>query len=134
MKKLFCLGGGVLVSLSFSFASIAQEAPPFSSGSTFTEQTGHQLFRGVCQGCHMPDGKGAQGAGAYPVLAANSRLAGAEFVIFVVTNGKSGMPGFKDLLSDKQIATVVNYVRSNFGNDYGSDITVSDVKKMTQRP
>src|SRR5208283_3524981 len=49
--------------------------PPLSTGRTFTEQSGEAIYHGVCQGCHMSDGRGAVGAGIYPPLAANPRLA-----------------------------------------------------------
>ena len=39
-----------------------------SPGFRFTEASGEQLFVSVCQGCHMPDGNGATGAGNYPAL------------------------------------------------------------------
>jgi cytochrome c2 len=53
------------------FAAHAQSAAHFSPFFRFTEQSGEQLFANVCQGCHMPNAKGATGAGTYPSLAAN---------------------------------------------------------------
>jgi mono/diheme cytochrome c family protein len=38
------------------------------------------------------------------------------------------MPAFGPLLSDQQIADVVNYVRGNFGNKYKDKVTQADVK------
>ena len=57
-----------------SFAAHAQSAVHFSPAFRFTGQGGEQLFASVCQGCHMPDGKGAAGAGVYPSLAGNKNL------------------------------------------------------------
>ena len=40
-------------------------------GGPFPQQGGEAIYKGVCQGCHMPDAKGAVGAGMYPALAKN---------------------------------------------------------------
>jgi mono/diheme cytochrome c family protein len=40
------------------------------------------------------------------------------------------MPSFKGMLSDEQIAAVVGYVRSHFGNDYKDAISAEDVKQV----
>src|SRR6187399_2263518 len=58
----------------------AQETPDFR-GPPFAMQGGEAVYRGVCQGCHMADAKGASGAGSYPALAGNSRLASAGYVL-----------------------------------------------------
>jgi mono/diheme cytochrome c family protein len=91
---------------------------------------GLAVYRSICQGCHMADAKGAQGAGTYPALAGNAKLGAASYPVFVVLNGRKGMPPFKRYLSDEEVADVVNYVRTNFGNNYGDRVTVDDVKKM----
>ena len=89
----------------------------------YSQQTGEDLFKNICQGCHMPDAKGAIGAGAYPALAANPRLAAAIYPITVVLHGQRAMPPFGESLSDEQIASVLNYVRTHFGNRYKDLIT-----------
>jgi mono/diheme cytochrome c family protein len=93
----------------------------------YPQQTGEDLFKNICQGCHMPDAKGAIGAGAYPALASNPRLAAAIYPITVVLHGQRAMPPFGEALSDEQIAAVLNYVRSNFGNRYKDLITPAAV-------
>jgi mono/diheme cytochrome c family protein len=93
----------------------------------YPQQTGEDLFRNICQGCHMPDAKGAIGAGAYPALASNPRLAAAIYPITVVLHGQRAMPPFGETLTDEQIASVLNYVRTNFGNRYKDLITPSAV-------
>ena len=40
----------------------------------------------------------------------------AGYPLTMVVNGRAGMPPFGDLLTDQQVAAVVNYVRSHFGN------------------
>ena len=57
---------------------------PDMRGASFAMQGGEAVYRGVCQGCHMADAKGASGAGTYPALAGNPRLAEAGYVRPVV--------------------------------------------------
>jgi hypothetical protein len=52
----------------------------------------------------------------------------------VVMNGLHGMPSFASKLSDEQIADVVNYVRSNFGNQYPDKLSAADVKPFRVTP
>ena len=76
----------------------------------------------------MAGAKGAEGAGRYPALASNPRLAGAAYVTHLVLKGQKGMPGFGDNLSNQQVCDVVNYVRTHFGNRYGGAVTPADVQ------
>jgi mono/diheme cytochrome c family protein len=122
-----CFSGLVLVALAMPAA--AQETPDFR-GAPFTMQGGEAVYRGVCQGCHMADAKGATGAGNYPALASNSRLASAGFVLAMVMNGHKGMPPFRGHFTDQQIADVVNYIRSHFGNRYTSTVTAAVVQSL----
>ncbi len=85
--------------------------------------TGEGLYQHVCQGCHMPGGVGAVGAGHFPALAHDKRLAAAGYPVAMVLRGNGGMPWFNGMLNDEQIAAVVNYVRTHFGNDYKDAVT-----------
>ena len=96
----------------------------------FDQQGGENLYRAICQGCHMPDAHGAQGAGAYPALAANPRLASAAYPAARVLAGRGAMPAFAASLSDQQVADVVNYVRSHFDNRYADTLTPDDVARL----
>jgi len=96
----------------------------------YGQRTGEDLFKGICQGCHMPDARGAVGAGAYPALANNIRLAAGVYPINVVVNGQRAMPSFGADLTDEQIANVINYVRTHFGNHYKDAIAPAAVKAM----
>jgi mono/diheme cytochrome c family protein len=99
-------------------------------GSKIPYQGGEAIFKGVCQGCHMPDAKGAVGAGAYPALAHNPKLETAGYAITVVVNGQKAMPALGSMLTDQQIADVVNYIRSNFNNSYKDRVARADVKSV----
>ena len=90
----------------------------FRSAGTIPHQGGEAVYNSLCAGCHMPDGAGAIGAGAYPALADNELLAAPSYPINLVLYGQGAMPPFGGLLDDRQIAVVVNYVRSHFGNDF----------------
>ncbi len=113
-----------------AFADTAQDmgAGAMNRGGAFSFQGGQAIFTGVCQGCHMPDAKGAVGAGMYPALAKDDKLETAGYPVAVVTHGQKAMPPFGALLNDQQIADVVNYVRSNFGNKYKDKVSAADVK------
>jgi mono/diheme cytochrome c family protein len=122
-----------LLSLTASQAS-AQGArrnlsdPGLSAGFKFTEQSGEALYANSCQACHMPDAKGAIGAGAYPALAGDKNLEAGGYAVSVVVHGRHGMPPIGMMMSDDQVAAVVNYVRRHFGNDYRDEVTADDVK------
>ena len=62
-----------------------------SAGFAFSEGGGEELYAYVCQGCHMPDGKGATGAGTYPSLAGDKALEAPGYPLFVVVNGQHGI-------------------------------------------
>ena len=111
----------------------AQSPSPFSSNPfRFTHQDGEAIYRNVCAGCHMPDGRGASGAGAYPALARNAKLEAAGYPVLLVVNGRKAMPAFGQVLNDNQVAAVVNYIRANFGNAYTDRVSTDDVKAARQ--
>jgi mono/diheme cytochrome c family protein len=68
------------------------------------------------------------GAGAYPALARNPRLASAGYPLLLVIKGRNGMPPLGDLLTDAQVAAVINYVRSHFGNAFADEVTAADAR------
>ncbi|CAE6752795.1 c-type cytochrome [Paraburkholderia nemoris] len=112
---------------------VAQDAPStftISPGYRFTEKSGEALYNATCAGCHMPDGKGAQGAGHYPALAENPAVEAAPYVIVNVLHGRKGMPSFGDEMNDEQVAAVVNYTRTHFGNRSAGDVTPSQVRSL----
>jgi mono/diheme cytochrome c family protein len=104
--------------------------PALSTGFRFTENSGEELFANVCQGCHMSDGKGATGAGTYPSLVGNGNLEAGGYPISIVVNGQRGMPPFGAMMSDDQVAAVVNYVRTHFGNRNRDVVTSEDVRAV----
>jgi mono/diheme cytochrome c family protein len=111
--------GGVAVAQDFPFGH-------------FDEQTGEALWQGICQGCHMPNAQGAVGAGAYPRLAEDPRLASNLYPTLMVLNGQRAMPSFGGSLNDAQVSAVVNYLRTHFGNHYKDPIAPEQVKALRQ--
>lgn len=94
----------------------------------YSFQGGAAVYSHVCQACHMADAKGAVGAGAFPALADNPKLAEAGYPIAVILHGQKAMMPLGNLLTDQQVADVVNYIRTNFGNRYKGAVTAADVK------
>ena len=92
--------------------------------------TGEQVYIQVCQACHMADGKGGEGAGHIPALAKNKKLSEPGYPIGMIAQGRGAMPPLADLLKPAQIAAVVTYVRTHFGNNYKKPVTEADVKAM----
>ena len=127
--------------LSAGFLRAEEANDPMLTPDALASASGEQIYQHVCQGCHMPDGRGATGAGAYPALAGIAHLATAEFTAVTVALGRHNMPhfapqpelgGFEAFvtlhLDDRQIAAVVNYVRSNFGNSFSDPVSADDVR------
>jgi mono/diheme cytochrome c family protein len=118
------LGGGLILANQAAWA----DAAAISTGGAVEAATGKSVYEHVCQGCHQANAKGAWGAGAgFPALAGDKKLAIAGYPISMVENGHGGMPWFNGMLTDAQVAAVVNYVRTHFGNDYKDAVTAADV-------
>lgn len=129
----------VLLATSLSLALLSAVLPPlaaqagdgrFSNPNRFMARDGEVLYRSSCQACHMAAAEGAAGAGAYPALARNTKLRTARYVTSVVVKGQKAMPGFGGQMDDEQVAAVVNYVRSHFGNSYADAVSAADVKTL----
>ena len=90
----------------------------------------------------MPEGRGAVGAGHYP-----GACEGPHFGVAAVhgadhtSAGRGNMPAFgakhaigfvgpPATLRDDQIAAVINYVRTHFGNRYSDSITAAEVAAL----
>ncbi len=100
----------------------AQDAAPAAAG----EADGAAIYAQHCATCHGPEGQG-QGE-VFPALAGNPNLADTQMVVDVVLHGRPGtaMPPWGQQLSDEEIAAVVNYILSAWGNDFGQ-ISVDDI-------
>jgi mono/diheme cytochrome c family protein len=137
MRFVALLTVALVVSAALGATALADDVPAnsaaMSHGWEFSEQGGADLFRNVCAACHQPDAKGAVGAGSYPSLVANKDLDSSDFMLSVLLGGLKGMPPIGDMMSDAQVADVVNYVRTHFGNSYSDAISAADISAARRR-
>jgi mono/diheme cytochrome c family protein len=128
--------------LDYLGSYLGPNPPPEVAATEGGPVDGAQVFDDTCIACHEADGKGKPGK--FPPLAGNRDLFLApDFPVLVALNGIRGpldvdgqsfdnvMPPF-DFLSDAEIAAVIKYVRSQWGNDTlapaeAPDISAADV-------
>ncbi len=126
-------------------AGAAPTAPvvPAAESSLLTS-LGKEVYDSHCSTCHGADGKGMPPA--YPPLANNQSIEMTSAVnpIRMVLNGgfppgtaenprPYGMPPFAQTLSDDQVAAVVSYIRTAWGN-HGNPVTAQDANKLRAAP
>ena len=119
----------LLAVAALAIADAVAAEPILSPGFRFSEQTGEALYSNACQACHMANGEGALGAGQYPSLARNPKLEAAAYATHIVLHGHKAMPAMGRLMTDEQVAAVVNHIRMHFGNGYKNAVTADEVKK-----
>jgi mono/diheme cytochrome c family protein len=140
------LGTGVAIGLALTAAALIESPAQAGSAGIFdpailSTTDGRQIFEQVCQGCHMPEGRGAVGAGHYPALAKDRTLVSRQYMALTILMGRRNMPAFgvkhaigfggpPATLSEEQIASVINYVRTHFGNRYTDSITAAEVAAL----
>jgi mono/diheme cytochrome c family protein len=105
-------------------AGASAQTPFLSKGWTFDEPDGASLYAHVCAACHQADGKGATGAGSYPALKGDERLASTDYLLGVLLGGQHAMPALGRAMSDAQLASLVNYVKREFAGAQDDPATV----------
>lgn len=140
-------GGGFSPAVYAPYTSFADlESHQIITDPTIVlKRDGEKVFKNIaqCATCHQENGTG--GANGCPPLAGSDWAAGGgpNRIIRLVLNGGSGpitvsgkqlspsaaMTSFKDSLSDYQIAAVLTYVRSSWGNQ-ASAVTPAQVAKI----
>jgi mono/diheme cytochrome c family protein len=119
--------------LAVSSAVPASAAPP---------PRGRALYNQACASCHMPDGSGVPGQ--QPALARSAKVAGPSAgLIRLLLRGAepspAGRPAYPnqmptfESLTDAQIADVLTYVRTSFGNKAGA-VTAAQAAAERSRP
>ena len=97
---------------SFIFIALAVVTSPVAGQSA---ANGVAVFKSKCATCHGPDGAGTAVGKSLKVADLRSaevqKKSDAE-LIQSVTEGKGNMPGFKDNISDEEIAAAVKHVRT----------------------
>jgi mono/diheme cytochrome c family protein len=116
----------MIVAGSTSAASAQSSDGSFMSSRRFMQRDGEVIYLTVCQSCHMAAAQGAVGAGAYPALANDPKLAVAGYSVLVVANGSKDMPPFGALLDDEQVAAVVNDATRDIGSLQMADNAVAE--------
>jgi ubiquinol-cytochrome c reductase cytochrome b subunit len=109
-----------------------------AAGGPGNATAGQTVFTTNCSSCHGASGTGTPSVG--PPLAGNPDVSGdPNKIIGIVLNGLQGqpiqgktypaqMPAWKGTLTNKQIADVITYIRSAWGNK-GGPVSEADVAK-----
>ena len=143
-----CLCAGIVITGLLAVALLVETparaaVPSIFDPAAFDTTDGRQIYEHICQGCHMPDARGAVGAGHYPALANDPTLVSRQYMALTLLKGRRNMPAFGARhaigfvgpgasLSSAQIAAVVNYVRTHFGNHYKDMITAAEVATLDE--
>ena len=108
------------------------EVPPLTPDEQRRFTAGAEIYRNLCVGCHQPDGRGKEKLApdlvqsryiaADPGVSARVLLAGKEGAVGL-------MPPLGGALSDEQIASVLTYIRREWGNT-GSPVDPEDVAEV----
>lgn len=103
---------------------------------------GAQTFMARCSSCHRPDGKG-QAPWISPLAGATSMMVDDASAINVTLNGSARvvadgmpdayrMPPFRKQLSDQEMADVLTFIRTSWGNN-GQAVKPESVKALRER-
>jgi cytochrome c oxidase subunit 2 len=114
------------VAASAAPAAAADDTKPLPMAELVSR--GEKVYTANCVACHQATGKGLEAMKA-PALAGNKVVTGSkQEPIDTVLNGRpnTAMQPFKQL-SDAEIAAVLTYVRSSWGNK-ASDVQPAEVK------
>jgi mono/diheme cytochrome c family protein/glucose/arabinose dehydrogenase len=109
--------------------AIAQALTPAQQESF---DAGKEVYEGLCQACHQPDGRGLEKVA--PTLVGSALVNGSvEALTRVLLHGKEGsvglMPPLGATLTDDQIAGSLTYVRRAWGHT-ASPVDAATVKKI----
>lgn len=107
------------------------------------ETVGRQIYVETCSGCHGHNGEGTPHVA--PPMSSNIsvRLPSAHNLLVAVLDGlpardypngeaRQAMPGFRGLLTEKQIADLANYLRATWGG-VDADVTLQAVSAVPRR-
>ena len=99
-------------------------------------ESGREVYQNICQACHQPDGRG-QDKVAPTLIGSSLTLTDAGIPTRILLNGKEGavglMPPVGSTLSDEQVASVLTYIRREWGQT-GTPVdpaTVKAVRRLT---
>ena len=105
---------------------------PLSASEQQRFNAGQEVYRNVCQACHQPDGRGLERV-APALIGSPYALAAPEVPIRILLHGKEGagglMPPVGQIFTDEQIASVLTYVRREWGQS-GSPVDAAAVNAV----
>jgi cytochrome c oxidase subunit 2 len=85
------------------------------------KQRGEKVYAANCVACHQANGKGVPGA--FAAVDGSPVVLGPKGPqIDILLNGKGGMPPWKGVLSDTDIAAVITYTRNSWSNKAQANI------------
>ena len=86
---------------------------------------GAAIYTDFCEACHQVGGEGYEDV--YPPLKDNVFVLGdSEELIYLLLEGRAGMPTFIADLEVEELTTIINYIRNSWGNAAG-DITQDEM-------
>lgn len=109
-------------------AAEQETAAPLTSQQQARFEQGKELYALICGSCHQPHGRGQEGL-APSLLNSDWVLGSAERLTKIVLHGLQGpividgeewnlaMPGLVDVLEDEHFASVMTYVRREWGHE-----------------
>jgi mono/diheme cytochrome c family protein len=121
--------------------TLYETAGPVKAEAAVVPVPGNLIYATICTPCHQAEGTGIEGQ--YPPLAGSEWAGAADpgLPVRIVLNGLEGpitvkgksfsnqMPSLGPQLSDEEIAAVLTFVRSSFGNR-ASPVDAALVKKI----
>jgi cytochrome c oxidase subunit 2 len=95
-------------------------------------QRGEKIYAANCVACHQANGQGIPGT--FPALAGSPVATGPkEPLLNIILHGKNGMPPWKGVLSETEIAAVSTYVRNAWGNKAPENTIIQPAEVVAAR-
>lgn len=137
---LYACGGGGAGQESASQSSTSENTPEKTSDADPVASVGKKVYTQYCYSCHQAEGVGVQGL--YPPINKGTEWVTGDKarLIGIILNGMQGeievhgetynnaMPQH-GYLSNEEVAGVLTYIRSNWGNNAGA-VTAEEVEKV----
>jgi len=130
------------VTLVFTNKKDSVKSNPIQSSFQKSKAAGEKVYTKFCISCHQADGGGVPHL-TPPLINTSYVLGDKQALINILFNGlknvdideetySNPMPPLGGILKDQQIADVLTYVRSSFGNK-ASAVTVAEVKEARSK-
>ena len=138
------VGSALLFGLAvFGAADVRPGAnPPATEPGLVTAPDGEQVYMTRCLACHQANGEGM--SSMFPPLAESEWVTGEkEPLIGIILHGVMGvmevngvtysgaMPGWGQHLNDEEVAAVLTYIRTSWGNE-ASEVTAEEVAAVRE--